>query len=274
MTSGFGLSANIYSDTFTQRNGDSLASVRCLSLRILGNIAVGYSFSSPNPLIQTRMKRLITLAMLMVLSIAIFAQDKNEKKRKLIRFNNITELAVGFQIGKTNRVTSFNGGEAETTIASRKIPSPRVSSSFGILVGDILFFGPGLGYTFQASDNNNAQEHQVSAFGHVRLNFARGKVRPFTDFKGGYHFSSFEELDQTLDADWYKWDGFFLEPAIGISFKLGGHALINTSLGYQFVNAGNRIEQTIQDGNSNNLVDAVMNEKYHRFLINVGFTFQ
>lgn len=202
------------------------------------------------------------------------AQEKGGKEHRIIRFNNITEVTVGFQTGKTTRITSFNGGETETDIAGRKIPSPRVASSFGILLGDILFLGPGLGYTFQAEDSQNSQEHQVSVFGHTRLNFARGRIRPFADFRGGYHFASFEEVDNALDADWYKWDGFFLEPALGISFKLGGHALMNTSLGYQFVNAGNRIEQTIMDENSNALVNAAMHEKYHRFLLSVGFTFQ
>ncbi len=204
----------------------------------------------------------------------LLAQDKKGNEHRIVRFNNITELTVGFQTGKSTRITSFSGGEMETQIAGRKIPAPRVATAFGILLGDILFIGPGLGYTFQAEDSQNSQEHQVSVFGQARLNFARGRIRPFADFRGGYHFASFEEVDNALDADWYKWDGFFLEPALGISFKLGGHALINTSLGYQFVNAGNRIEQTIMDENSTALVNAAMHEKYHRFLLSVGFTFQ
>ena len=221
------------------------------------------------------MKKSLAVAFItMAVSICALAQPKNTKGRKLIRFNNITEVTVGFQTGKTTRVISFNGGESEMDLAGRKIPSPRIASSFGVSIADILFLGPGIGYMFQAEDGNNSQEHQVSVFGHTRLNFARGKFRPFADFRGGYHFASFEELDNTLDADWYKWDGFFLEPALGLSFKLGEHALLNTSLGYQFINAGNRIEQTITDGNSNALVDAVMEEKYHRFLLSVGFTFQ
>lgn len=224
------------------------------------------------------MKRIVSTLLLSAAMCAVTtAQEKDgnsAKKHKLVRFNNITEITVGFQTGKTTRVTSFSGGESEAEIAGRKIPSPRLVSSFGILLGDILFIGPGLGYTFQAEDSNNSQEHQVSAFGHARLNFARGRFRPFADFRGGYHFASFAELDNTLHSDWYKWDGFFLEPALGISFKLGGHALLNASLGYQFINAGNRIEQTITDNNSNALVDAVMDETYHRFLISVGFTFQ
>jgi hypothetical protein len=201
------------------------------------------------------------------------AQDK-QKKNKIIRFNNITEVAVGFQLGKTTRVTSFSRGESSLNVAGRKFPAPRLASSFGILLGNIFFIGPGLSYTFQSEDGNNQQEHQVSVFGQTRLNFARGRIRPFIDFKGGYHFASFEELDQTLDSDWYKWDGFSLEPALGISFKLGGHALLNVSLGYQFVSAGNRIEQSILDDNGNPLIDAALNEQYHRFILSVGFTFQ
>lgn len=221
------------------------------------------------------MKKLLSLALLIAsIGLNARAQKKDANDHKLIRFNNITEITVGFQTGKTTRITSFNGGESETEVAGRKMPSPRIASAFGVLIGDILFVGPGIGYTFQAEDSNNSQEHQISMFGQARLNFARGKVRPFADFRGGYHFASFEELDNTLDADWYKWDGFFLEPAFGISFKLGGHALINTSLGYQFVNAGNRIEQTIESESGDPLVNAALSERYHRFLLSVGFTFQ
>lgn len=216
--------------------------------------------------------RILVLVGIVLVTGVVSSSAQNE--HKLIRFNNITEVAAGFQIGKTTRVTSFDGGESELQVAGRKIPAPRLASSFGIILGDIFFLGPGVAYTFQAKDSDNAQAHQVSVFGHTRLNFARGRIRPFIDFKGGYHFASFEELDQTLDSDWYKWDGIFLEPALGISFKLGGHALLNTSLGYQFVNAGNRIEQSIQDENGNALVDAALNEKYHRFLLSFGFTFQ
>lgn len=206
---------------------------------------------------------------------AVFAQDKKDKSGfKLLRFNNITEITAGFQVGKTARVTSFDGGSSETNVAGYKIPAPRVATSFGILIGEIFYMGPGVAYTFQAQEGNNPQGQQVSVFGQSRLNFARGRIRPFADFKGGYQFASFKEASQALDPDWYKWDGFFLEPALGLSFKLGGHALLNTSLGYQFVNAGNRIEQTIQDDNGNTLVNAVLTEKYHRFLLSVGFTFQ
>lgn len=220
------------------------------------------------------MKRILSFTVLLALfGNVAFAQDK-EKKHKLLRFNNITEITAGFQIGKTTRVTSFDGGESEVKVAGHKIPAPRISSSFGLLLGDIFFAGPGLAYSFQAEDSDNPQEHQVSVFGHSRLNFARGRIRPFADFKGGYHFASFEQVNQAFDPDWYKWDGFFLEPALGISFKLGGHALLNISLGYQFVNAGNRIEQTFQSESGDILVNAALNEKYHRFLLTVGFTFQ
>ncbi|MCF8459677.1 MAG: hypothetical protein K9G46_03050 [Flavobacteriales bacterium] len=106
------------------------------------------------------------------------------------------------------------------------------------------------------------------------MNFAHGRIRPFIDFKGGYHFASLKEVNQTIDPDWFKWDGFFLEPALGLSFKLGGHALHNASLGYQYVKAGNRFERTILDESGTPLLNVTMNEKYHRFLLSVGFTFQ
>lgn len=215
-------------------------------------------------------KLTIFLSAMLFLTHSTYAQDKG---RKLIGFNNITELTVGFQIGKSTKITSFDGGQHEVTVAGRKFPSPRLASAFGVSVADILFVGPGLAYAFQASDNTNAQEHQVSVFAQSRLNFARGRIRPYADFKGGYHFASFKQANQALNPDWYKWDGFFLEPALGISFKLGGHALLNTSLGYQFINAGNRIEQSIEDENGNALLNAALHEKYHQFLLSFGFTF-
>ncbi|MCF8275328.1 MAG: hypothetical protein K9J17_01235 [Flavobacteriales bacterium] len=219
------------------------------------------------------MKRsIITLAVTGFICFSATAQDK-EKKSKIVRFSNITEASVGFQMGETTQITSFSEGETEVDVAGHKMPAPRLASSFGMLVGDILYLGPGAAYTFQPKDSHNQQEHQIDIFGQCRLNFANGRVRPFADFKGGYHFATLDQVDQALDPDWYKWDGFFLEPALGISFKLGGHALLNTSLGYQFVNAGNRIEQTIMDENGTPLVNAAMNEKYHRFLLSFGFTF-
>lgn len=211
--------------------------------------------------------------LIIVILLSAILNTQAQDKSKLLRFNNITELTAGFQIGKTTRVTSFDGGESEVKVVGHKFPAPRLSSTFGISIADLLFFGPGVAYTFQAGDSNNPQEHQVSAFGQIRLNFAKGRIRPFLDFKGGYHFSSLKEVDQTLNSDWYKWDGFFLEPALGLSFKLGGHALLNTSLGYQFITAGNRIEQSIEDESGNALIDAGLSEKYHRFLLSFGFTF-
>mgnify|MGYP002633789208 CR=1 FL=1 len=219
------------------------------------------------------MKRsLITFTAASLICLSAAAQDK-ENKSKIVRFSNITEATVGFQLGETTRVTSFASGESEVDVAGHKIPAPRISTSFGALIGDVLYVGPGFAYTYQPSDSNNQEEHQFSVYGHARLNFATGKIRPFSDFKGGYHFASLKEVDQALDPDWYKWDGFFLEPALGISFQIGNHAFLNTSLGYQFVNAGNRIEQTIQDENGESLVNATLNEKYHRFLFSLGFTF-
>ncbi len=217
---------------------------------------------------------IITILILTGTTVSI-AQDKDKSDGfKPLRFNNITEATVGFQIGKTTRTTSFAGGESEANVAGHKFPAPRLATSFGLLVGELFYFGPGIAYTFQPADKNNSLEHQVSVFGQTRLNFAKGRIRPFLDFKGGYHFASLAEANQTLDSDWYKWDGFFLEPALGLSFKLGKHALLNTSLGYQFVNAGNRIEQSIMTDSGNPIIDATLKENYHRLLLTIGFTFQ
>lgn len=218
------------------------------------------------------MKRLIILTTAFSL-LACFASAQDNGS-KILRFSNITEASVGFQVGKTTRITSFQGGEMESERSRYELPSPRLSTSFGLLAGEIFYLGPGVAYTFQPKDDNNSYAHQVSAFGQTRLHFSRAALSPFLDFKGGYHFASWQETNNLLDKDWYKWDGFFLEPAIGLSFKLGDHALLNGSLGYQFIQAGNRIEQTIQDENGTPLVQAALNEKYHRFLLSLGFTFK
>ncbi|MBP9151906.1 MAG: hypothetical protein KBF73_06450 [Flavobacteriales bacterium] len=219
------------------------------------------------------MKRsLITLTVASFICFSASAQEEGNDP-KIVRFNNITEVSVGMQLGGTTRVTSFSAGESEVEVAGYKMPAPRISTSFGALIGGILYVGPGIAYTFQPSDSHNQEAHQISAYGHARLNFANGKIRPFSEFKGGYHFASLKEINQSLDSDWYKWDGFFLEPALGISFKLGKHAFLNTSLGYQYVSAGNRIKQTIQDEDGGSLINATLSEKYHRFLFSIGFTF-
>ncbi len=62
------------------------------------------------------------------------AQDKK------IKFSNITEVAFGFQVGRTTKIQSVDGGgESEVAVAGYKFPAPRVSSSFGALFGDLFF---------------------------------------------------------------------------------------------------------------------------------------
>lgn len=213
------------------------------------------------------MKKLIGIFVfvLFVFSVKTYSQEK----AKLVRFSNITEVTVGFQVGKTTQLTSLPEGNTELEVAGYKIPSPRVNSSFGIIVGQIFFIGPGLGYMYQAGDSNNPFQHHVSAFGHARIHFAKGRFRPFVDLRGGYNHIVRDNVQDNFDKSIYSWDGAFAEPAIGFGFKLGGHAVLNTSVGYQFMNVWNRTAGlTNADG-----VVTEFRDSYHRLLLTVGFTF-
>lgn len=223
-----------------------------------------------------KMKRVSIVLGLSVLFAGIsFGQDKG----KLIKFSNITEVTFGFQVGKTTQLTSLpGGGESTNQIAGYKFPAPRVGTSFGMLVGSIFFLGPGIAYTFQPNDDDgtwpdpNADQHKVSAFGHMRIHFARGKFRPYTELKGGYTHIFTEDVStvaSTFSAETYTWDGVFAEPAIGFGIKLGGHGQINISLGYQFLNVWNRSEGFT----SADAFGPEIRDSYHRFLLSLGFSF-
>lgn len=188
---------------------------------------------------------------------------------KLVKFANITEATVGFQLGKTTQVNSLSEGDGQLDVAGYKVPSPRVNSSFGILVGKIFFIGPGLGYMYQPGDDNNPYQHHVSVFGHARIHFTKGKLRPYVGLKGGYNHILPENVLSLYDEEAYTWDGAYAEPELGIGIKLGGHAVLNASLGYQFLNVWNRSEGLTS-------VDAFgpeLKDSYHRLLLSVGFTF-
>ena len=206
------------------------------------------------------------------ISLSAHAQDKG----KLVKFSNITEVTFGFQVGKTTQVTSVAGGsQAEAQIAGYKFPAPRIGSSFGALIGDIFFIGPGLAYTFQPNDNNgslldpNADQHKLSAFAHARIHFSKGRFRPYTEIKGGYTHIFTEDVSSIYSAETYTWDGVFAEPAIGVGIKLGGHGQINASLGYQFLNVWNRSEGFT----SVSAFGPEIRDNYHRLLLNLGFSF-
>lgn len=190
-----------------------------------------------------------------------------------VRFGNITEATLGLQVGKTTRITSFQGGEIEDARRRNLYPAPRIATAFGVHLGNLLFVGPGVAYMFQPSDDENGYSHQVSAFGQARLHANSMLVRPFVGIKGGYHFASWEQTNGLFDKDWYKWDGLFVEPAIGLSFQLQENKYFNASLGYQFVQAGNRIKQSIMTESGQPIVEAALIENYHRLLLSVGLTF-
>lgn len=212
------------------------------------------------------MKRSFVFALLItVYSLSASSQDKE----KLVKFGNITEVTLGFQLGKTAQVNSFASAENELNVAGFKVPSPRIASSFGMLVGDIFFLGPGLGYMYQAADDDNPYQHHISVFGHARINFAKGKLRPFVGLRGGYNHILPENVLSIYDSETYTWDGAFAEPAIGMGIKLGGHAQLNASLGYQFMNVWNRSKGL----SSAEAFGPELKENYHRLLLTVGFTF-
>lgn len=190
-------------------------------------------------------------------------------QNKTVVFSNMTEATVGLQLGKTVEVNSFNEGESKLKVAAFKVPSPRISSSFGILVKEILFLGPGVAYMYQPGDDANPFQHHISAYGHIRIHFAKGKLRPYTEFKGGYDHIFAEKVSSIYSADAYTWDGVFFEPALGMAIKLGDHALLNASLGYQLMNVWNRSEGMT----SVSAFGPEMKHRYQRLLLSAGFSF-
>jgi len=195
------------------------------------------------------------------------AQDKGGSKP--VKFSNITEATVGFHIGKTTRLSEVGGNETEFKVAGYEIPSPRVSSSFGAFIGQRFFIGPGFSYMYQSKDDSNPTQHHIGVFGHARLQLFKGLLRPYLELKGGYNHILPEGNAGVFSQETYTWDGAFAEPALGLGIKLGGHAQLNVSLGYQFLNVWNRAEGiTSADAFGPELKDA-----YHRLLLIVGFSF-
>jgi hypothetical protein len=212
------------------------------------------------------MKKLIIVCILLnAICIATYAQDKG----KPVKFSNITEATVGFQLGKTTQVMQLGNNETELGLAGYKIPSPRVSSSFGAFVGERFFVGPGFSYMYQAEDDNNPTQHHIGVFAHMRLQILKGLFRPYLEIKGGYTHIVPEGNAGAFSQEAYTWDGAFAEPALGLGIKLGGHAQVNVSLGYQFLNAWNRSEGLA----SVSAFGPELEDAYHRLLLSVGFSF-
>jgi hypothetical protein len=194
----------------------------------------------------------------------------------VVRFSNITELGVGFQVGKNSRTvtyTDFNGNEHTVDSepsATYKIPAPRLMTSFGVMIWDLVFVGAGAGYQFQANEDPLPYQHNVMGFGQARLHFAKGRFRPFTDLRLGYNYTINQKTNDLLSDDFYKWDGLFVEPSLGMAFKIGEKALFNIGLAYQFLRTDQR------DAVNFPLLwtDATTRDKQHRLVLNLGFTFK
>lgn len=203
----------------------------------------------------------------MVLFFAVISQAQD--KVKLVQFSNITEVTVGFQLGKTTQIQQIGTNETKLKVTGYDIPSPRVSSSFGAFVGQRFFIGPGFSYMYQAKNDTNATQHHIGVFTHARLQLFKGLLRPYLELKGGYTHILPEGSAGLFSQSTYTWDGAFAEPALGLGVKLGEHAQLNVSLGYQFLKVWNRAEGfTSVDAYGPELKDA-----YHRFLLSFGFSF-
>jgi len=238
---------------------------------------VQYSYENPvntaqNKNLMNTKTALLFLSLLMCTNAFVHGQ-------KLVRFSNITELGVGFQLGKTSQTTEMPeiiGGDQTIEIDGYSIPSPRLVTSFGVMIWELVFVGAGAGYAYQPSEGNKPYQHNVSGFGQARLHFAKGRFRPFTDLRLGYNYTLNEAPNAfvALNPDNLKWDGLMIEPALGFAVKLSDKFLFNTSLAYQFLSTTNRNELTYTDINGNELGTFATNQKQHRLMLNVGFTFK
>jgi len=209
------------------------------------------------------------LITIITLTSTLFIQAQDKGKSKLVKFSNITEATVGFHIGKTSRISQVGDNETELSVAGYEIPSPRVSSSFGAFVAQRFFIGPGFSYMYQSKDNGNPTQHHIGVFAHARIQLFKGLLRPYLELKGGYNHILPEGNAGIYSQETYTWDGAFAEPALGLGVKLGGHAQLNVSLGYQFLNVWNRAEGVI----SVPPVDVKLEDVYHRLLLSLGFSF-
>jgi hypothetical protein len=218
------------------------------------------------------MRPLVILLVALALPMLTQAQSK-------VRFSNITEFSAAFHVSKTKRTVSYTAldgsrSSVDSELANYKIPAPRLMTSFGIMVWDLVFIGAGAGYQFQFSEKDNGshvpyQQH-VLGFGQARLHFAKGRFRPFTDLRAGYNFTINEKTSNLFSEDFYEWDGVFVEPALGMGFNLGKLAMFNVSLAYQFL----RTDQRMSSFDPADFIGAAARDRQHRLLLNLGFTFK
>lgn len=216
------------------------------------------------------MRTLLPVSLFLLMAAAVNGQG-------LVRFSNITELGAGFQVGEVTQLTEmpdYLGGTNETKVAGYSVPAPRIVSSFGVMIWDLLFVGAGAGYAFQPGEDAKPYQHHISGFGHARIHFAKGRFRPFTDLRAGYNYTLDEQTSAFATGDMLEWDGLMLEPALGFAIKISDKALFNTSLGYQFHSTTNRGSTTFTDQIGNALGEFSTQQKQHRLMLNIGFTFK
>jgi len=212
----------------------------------------------------------LPVILLVVTSMAVHAQG-------LVRFANITELGVGFQVGKVSSTTDlpdYFGGSSERKSEPRSVPAPRVVTSFGVMVWDLLFIGAGAGYAFQPAESGRRYQHYVPAFAHARAHFAKGRFRPFTGLRIGYNYTLDEDGSPSIVTKSREWDGLLLEPEIGFAIKLTDKALFNIAFAYQFISSSNRGSATYTDLLGNDAGEYTLWRRQHALMLNLGVTFK
>lgn len=149
------------------------------------------------------MKKLLTLATLMLICTGVFAQYSEN------RYKAMLGVDVNGVFHENDNTVNIN-----------------VETSHGYFMNDWFFAGGGLGIDLSrhAIKTGNKTKADVTTsiplFADARI-YLGDYVRPYLDFKAGYILGDVE--------------GGFLKPAFGISFPIGNRAAINMGLSYRFL---------------------------------------
>jgi len=170
-----------------------------------------------------------------------FCSPQSVGQNKL-RFVNVTDFSAGYQIADATLTSEFlSAADMSVYSSSEKIrlsdfPSGALSSSFGVALRQSLLLALGVRYeAHQTCEVRNNLMHTLNGFGHVRLYFGKSVARPnlFIDGKAGYVFSGYAAANPLFD-------GFFIEPSLGVGLKMRRRSRFNISVGYQFRSMASR----------------------------------
>lgn len=89
-----------------------------------------------------------------------------------------------------------------------------ISTSHGYQFNPYVFAGAGVGFNYYF----DSEVIGIPIFAHVRSEFLKHSITPFADFKIGYSAGDVE--------------GFYMAPAVGCRFAVGGRFGLSASLGY------------------------------------------